>query len=135
LRALFAIIHSGDFSLIWISHLTDKVNRFLEHAGGRLRLLPRKVGAVLTSFGFTNPTRTNSGWVLSLSQQDAEKLHQIVARYGIDGFKGRFLGMSPEDCALCRAAALDKKVATSVSEGVASLQDDIRRELKKRAVR
>jgi hypothetical protein len=61
LRALFAMIHPGDFSFIWISHLTDRVNRFLEQSGDRLLLMPRKVGAVLTSFGFTNRTRTNSG--------------------------------------------------------------------------
>jgi len=109
LRALFAIIHPGDFSLIWISHLAEKVNRFLEQSGDRLRMMPRKVGAVLTSFGFTNRTRTKSGWVLYLSQQDAEKLHQLAACYGIDGFKDRFLSMSPEDCSLCRAAGLHKK--------------------------
>ncbi len=109
LRALFAMIHIGDFSFIFISDLADKVNRFLEQSGDRLRLLPRKVGAVLTSFGFTNRTRTNSGWVLYLSQQDAEKLHQLAACYGIDGFKDRFLSMSPEDCSLCRAAGLHKR--------------------------
>jgi len=109
LRALFAMIHPGDFSLLWISHLTDKVNCFLEQSGERLRLLPRKVGAVLTSFGFTNRPRTNSGYALYLSQQDAEKLHQLAACYGIDGFKDRFLSMSPEDCSLCRAAGLHKK--------------------------
>src|SRR5713226_7242528 len=109
LRALFAMIHPGDFSLLWISHLTDKVNCFLEQSGDRWRLLPRKVGAVLTSFGFTNRPRTNSGYALYLSQQDAEKLHQLAAYYGIDGFKDRFLSMSPEDCSLCRAAGLHKK--------------------------
>jgi hypothetical protein len=109
LRALFAMIHPGDFSAIWISGLTEKVNHFLEQSGDRWRLLPRKVGAVLTSFGFTNRTRTNSGYALYLSKQDAEKLHQLAACYGIDGFKDRFLSMSPEDCSLCRAAGLHKK--------------------------
>ena len=109
LRALFAMIHPGGFSLLWISHLTEKVNLFLEQSGDRLRLLPRKVGAVLTSFGFTNRPRTNSGYALYLSQQDAEKLHQLAACYGIDGFKDRFLSMSPEDCNLCRAAGSHKK--------------------------
>ena len=109
LRALFAMIHPGDFSAIWISGLTEKVNRFLEQSGDRWRLLPRKVGAVLTSFGFTNRPRTNSGYALYLSQQDAEKLHQLAACYGIDGFKDRFLSMSPEDCPLCRAVGLHRK--------------------------
>ncbi len=109
LRALFAIIHPDKFSQILVGDLTNNVNCFLRAAGERLRLLPRKVGSVLTSLGFANRTRTNSGWVLYLSQQDAEKLHQLAACYGIDGFKNRFLSMSPEDCALCRAAGLHKK--------------------------
>jgi hypothetical protein len=123
LRTLFVMIHPDDFSLLWISHLTDKVNRFLEQSGERLRLLPRKVGAVLTSFGFTNRMRTNSGWVLYLSQRDAEKLHQLAACYGIDGFNDRFLSMSPEGCALCRAAGLHgdrRSVCSEKTEGFAS---------------
>jgi hypothetical protein len=109
LRTLFALIHPCKFSYIWIRDLAFKVNLFLQTAGERLRLLPRKVGAVLTSLGFTNRTRTNSGWVLYLSQQDAERLHQLAACYGVDGFKDRFLGISPDDCNLCRAAGLNKK--------------------------
>jgi hypothetical protein len=109
LRTLFALIHPSKFSYIWISNLTFKVNLFLQAAGERLRLLPRKVGAVLTSLGFTNRTRTNSGWVLYLSQQDAERLHQLAACYGIDGFKDRFFGISQDDCKLCRTAGLNKK--------------------------
>jgi hypothetical protein len=109
LRALFSIIHPGDFSYIWISELTEKVNLFLQEAGERWRLLPRKVGAVLTSLGFATRKRTNSGWVISLSRQDAEKLHQLATCYGIDGFKGRFLGASPDECTLCQAAGLNKR--------------------------
>jgi hypothetical protein len=108
LRALFALIHPGKFHSVHIGDLTGNVNLFLQKVGER-SLLPRKVGAVLTSLGFANKRRTNSGWVLYLSQQDAEKLHQLAACYGIDGFKDRFLGMSPEDCSLCRAAGLHKK--------------------------
>jgi hypothetical protein len=109
LLALFAMSHIGDISFDCISHLTEKVNLLLEQSGDRLRLLPRKVGAVLTLFGFTNRTRTNSGWVFYLSQQDEEKLHQLAACYGIDGLKDRFLIMSLEDCSFCRAAGLHKK--------------------------
>jgi len=109
LRTLFALIHPGKFSYLFIADLTFKVNLFLQAAGERLRLPPRKVGAVLTSLGFVNRTRKNSGWVLCVSQQDAEKLHQLAACYGIDGFKDRFLGGSPDECNLCRAAGLNKK--------------------------
>src|SRR6266478_7490428 len=110
LRALFSAIHlHEDFSSIRVGDLTHMVNLFLDRAGENLRLLPRKVGAVLTSLCLATRTRTNSGWAISVSRQDAEKLHQLAACYGIDGFKDRFLGMSPQDCSFCRAAGLDKK--------------------------
>jgi len=112
LRALFSVIHvQEDFSSIRVGDLTDMVNLFLDQAGENLRLLPRKVGAVLTSLSLATRTRTNSGWAILINRQDAEKLHQLAACYGIDGFNDRFLGMSPEDCSLCRAAGLNKKVS------------------------
>jgi hypothetical protein len=109
LRTLFALIHPGKFSYLWVGDLTSKVNLFLQAAGERLRLLPRKVGSVLTSLGFVNRARKNSGWVLYVSQQDAEKLHQLAACYGIDGLKDRFLDVSPDECNLCQAVGLNNK--------------------------
>ena len=97
-------------SSIQVGNLTHMVNLFLDRAGENLRLLPRKVGAVLTSLGVATRTRTNSGWSLTVNRQDAEKLHQLAACYGIDGLMDRFLGMPSEDCSLCRAAGLNKKV-------------------------
>ena len=110
LRALFSVIHlCEDFNSIWIGDLTEHVNFFLQQTGEKLRLRPRKVGAVLTSLGFSTRTRTNTGWVIFLNRQDAEKLHQLAASYGIDGMRDRSLNISPADCGLCRAAGLDKK--------------------------
>jgi hypothetical protein len=110
LRALFSLIHlHKDFSSIRVGDLTRIVNLFLDRAGENLRLSPRKVGAVLTSLSVATRTRTNSGWALSVNRQDAERMHQLAACYGIDGFQDRFLGMSPDDCSFCRAAGLNKK--------------------------
>src|SRR5258707_314654 len=90
-RALFSAVHiREDFSRIWISDLTQRVNTFLELAGEQLRIQPRKVGAVVTSLGFSSHTRTNSGWVISLSRKDAERLHQLAVCYGIYGIAGSF---------------------------------------------
>jgi len=110
LRALFSVIHlQEDFSSIRVGDLTNMVNLFLDRTGENLRLLPRKVGAILTSLSLATRTRMNTGWAISLDRQDAEKLHQLAACYGIDGLMDRFLGISPGDCSLCRAAGLDKK--------------------------
>jgi hypothetical protein len=76
LRALFSMVHlREDFTSIWIGDLTQQVNTFLELEGEKLHLQPRKVGAVLTSLGFSSRARTNSGWILSLTRREAEKLH------------------------------------------------------------
>jgi hypothetical protein len=110
LRALFSVIHlREDFSSIRVGDLTHMVNLFLDRKRENLRLLPRKVGAVLSSLGLDTRARTNSGWAIRVNHQDAEKLHQLAACYGIDGFKDPFLAISPENCSLCRAAGLNKK--------------------------
>ena len=85
LRALFAIIHSREgFCSVQTRYLTNAVNYFLERAGEPLRLLPRKVGAVVKSLGFSNRKRTYLGWTLSLSRSDFEKIHQLAECYGLE---------------------------------------------------
>jgi hypothetical protein len=129
LRALFSMIHlREDFNSIWISDLAQQVNIFLELEGEKLRLQPRKVGAVLTSLGFSSRTRTNSGWVLSLIRRDAEKLHQLAASYGVDRAGRSFRGISPDECPLCRAAGLDKK-GPVLAEGQWTIKVNLRKEL------
>ncbi len=130
LRALFSMVHlREDFNSIWISDLAQQVNIFLELEGEKLRLQPRKVGAVLTSLGFSSRTRTNSGWVLSLTRRDAEKLHQLAASYGVDRARRSFGGISPDKCTLCRAAGLDKKGSALAPEGTTRMEVDLRKEL------
>jgi len=110
LKALFLLIHSckEEFSAIWVSRVTEYVNQLLEAEGERFRLPPRKVGSVLTSIGFSERKRTNKGWILQLNLQDAEKVHDLVVRYGIDGFGELFASRNEEVCRMCRAKGLDK---------------------------
>jgi hypothetical protein len=130
LRALFSVVHlREDFTSIWISDLTQQVNTFLDLEGEKLRLQPRKVGAVLTSLGFSSRTRTNSGWVLSLIRRDAEKLHQLAASYGVDRAGRSFRGISPDKCPLCRAAGLDEMVPALAPEVTTRMKVDLRKEL------
>jgi len=110
LGALFAVTHlQKGFSSMRVGDLTRIVNLFLARAGEHLRLPPRKVGAVLTSLHCCTRTRTNSGRAISVNRQDAEKLHQLAARYGLDGFADECLSISPNDCRLCQKAGLNKE--------------------------
>jgi hypothetical protein len=106
LRTLFSMIHfSKNMASIQTLHLTNAVNYFLRRAGEKLRLQPRKVGAVLKSLGFSNRKRTHLGWILSLEQSDFEKIHRLAECYGIDDMSDRLLAVSRHECGLCRAAA------------------------------
>jgi hypothetical protein len=132
LRALFSAIHlSDDFACIRVSDLTNNVNLFLERTGEKLRLLPPKVGAVLTSLACCTRERTNSGWVIYVNRQDAGKLHQLAARYGIDGFVDECLSISLDDCSLCRTTGLNKKRADSAASGRIDLSWEARSVLNK----
>ncbi len=100
LRMLFLAIHLREsFVSIQIRNLTQSVNSFLA---------------------------ANSGWVISLTRRDAEKLHQLAACYGLDGFRDRLLSISPDDCALCQAAGLSSKGADSEIPGSRREEVDLR---------
>jgi hypothetical protein len=106
LRALLSIVHlRKDFASIQAGDLTNSVNYFLQRAGKKPRLQPRKVGAVLKSLGFANRKRTHLGWMLSLDQGDAEKIHQLADCYGIHDMSDRALVVSRDECASCRTTA------------------------------
>jgi hypothetical protein len=130
LRTLFYAVHVRlNLTFIKIGNLTNYVNMLLAEMHENLRLQPRRVGAVLTSLGFSNRTRTNLGWTISVSRQDAEKLHQLAACYGVDGFTDRLLSISPNDCSLCQAAGLSGKRADPEIPGATTEEIDFWREL------
>jgi len=126
LRALFSTVHiREDFTTIWIKDLAKQVNFFLDLEGERLRLQPRKVGSVLTALGFSSRTRTNSGWTMSVSQRDVEKIHQLVASYGVDGAERSLRGISPINCKHCRAVGIDKMDLPPAPEGTTRKEVDL----------
>jgi hypothetical protein len=109
LQMLFKTAHERKGEWIRISKLTFGVNEALRVSGERLRLQPRKLGAVLTSLGFTFRKRTNSGWTLLLGGRDWERIHQLVAHYGIEGFGGGEVENKVDSkCSLCKSVGLDK---------------------------
>jgi hypothetical protein len=107
LRCLHTFIHlREEFKFVLTGDLTKMVNIFLRVTGKNLSMKPRKVGAVMTSLGFSNRARTNAGWIMSLNHEDAKKVHHLAEYYGIEKVEGA-LKMRLElrdDCDLCRAA-------------------------------
>jgi hypothetical protein len=137
LLALYSIIHlRKDYIEIQTADLTNTVNYYLGIAGESLRLRPRKVGAVLTSLGFSNRERTNAGWILFLGRGDAEKLHRLAERHGIDKMSERFQKISPEDCDLCRAAAANRSNrGLKIQKGQKEITVDPRKEIEQQTWR
>jgi hypothetical protein len=130
LRALFSIIHVRKrYDSIQTGDLTNSVNYFLQRAGEKLRLQPRKVGAVLTSLGLSNRRRTHLGWVLSLDRSDAEKIHQLAEHYEIHHMNDCLLIVSRDECALCRAAAKRNSIVAPRDPDLRFTTMDMRQEL------
>ena len=133
-RALFSISHGREnYYSLQTGKLTEAVNLFLKLAGEHLRMQPRKVGAVLTSLGFCNRTRTNSGWVITLNRGDVEKVHHLAECYGIHNVGDPKLVVWQKKCPLCRATAeKNGRLDPGLPEGMVetSLETlDVRKEL------
>ena len=102
LAALFFLIHQRlDAEVCFVADLTKMVNKLLEKAGERIRLQPRKVGAVLTSLGFTDRQRTNCGWTVWIDRPQQERVHELAKIYGVDRLFDLGFPISHGDCPLC----------------------------------
>ena len=103
LAALFFCMHIDSYSgAVLVKNLTAKVNRILKAAGQPLRLQPRKVGAVLTTLGFSRRERTNIGWNIILDRTDQVRVHKLIKEYGIDFFSDQFADADLGQCQLCQ---------------------------------
>jgi hypothetical protein len=105
LTALFLRIHKKGFQeLVMIKDLASGVNNIVELAGAKWRVTPRKVGAVLATFGITDKRRRSDGWMVLLTRADQERIHQLVERHGLDAMK-KYTNVGPRDCPLCNPLA------------------------------
>jgi len=100
-----------------IIDLTSAVNTTLQRMGEPWRMVPRKVGSVLTSLGFSKRTRTNSGYEIQLDRQDADKIHQMAEHYGIERGRKPIIEELQESCDLCQAAMMRRPNKGAKSEG------------------
>ena len=84
-----------------VKSLTDLVNRSLGLLDESIRLNPREVGAALTTLGISRRKRCAQGFMVVLTSQDRQKIHDLVGIHGIDipGFWPSF--ESCRNCPLC----------------------------------
>jgi hypothetical protein len=102
LTALFSQIHQEAYTgSVLIQNLTTKVNEILGKSDERLRLTPRKVGAVLATLGVGWRKRTNIGWIVLLNRPEQVMVHKLVQSHGMDLNLERFLRTDLRDCPLC----------------------------------
>jgi hypothetical protein len=102
LTALFSQTHQRAYDEgVLINNLTTKVNKILETNGERLRLSPRKVGAVLRTLGFSSKKRGKIGWTILLYRADQIRVHKLVTSHGMDLNIERFLRADLRECPLC----------------------------------
>ena len=104
LETLFEQIHvHPDQGTFAIRDLANAVNLNLKRMGECFRLNPRGVGAVLTTFGFLNRDRTNSGWVVWLDRGARKRIHELISLYGVDGLVPVLSAKKPwKACDFCK---------------------------------
>jgi len=104
IETLYQQIHvHADQGTFPIRDLAKDANLNLMRTGERYRLNPKGVGAVLTTLGFHDRTRTNAGWVVWLDRNARERVHSLMLLHGVDGLAA---GLPPEnhgeECEFCK---------------------------------
>ncbi len=114
LAALFSGIHQRSYAgIVSIKDLTGGVNKILRETGERLRLQPRKVGAVLTSFGISHRKRTSYGYRILLEEADQVTIHKLADAHGIDHRLDYPVRIMRQECHLCGGGPLKKETETA----------------------
>lgn len=84
LGGLYAYVHTKLYpGVISINLLTRLASVILADSADRRRLTPRKVGAILTSYGLGSRLRRNTGYEVALEEDDNHRLHDLARMYGI----------------------------------------------------
>jgi hypothetical protein len=102
--SLSAAEYSVIFALFHLAHMPEhrgqpltkeiaaRANRYLRDEHERIQLEIRRVGAILTSFGFTKRRRIEKGWTLVLEKEDHRRLHKIAECQWIDHLRNDMPG-------------------------------------------
>lgn len=104
LQGLFAVMHlpRDEKGQRLVGDLTKVINANLGAAGQTLSLSSREVGAIMTSLGFTDRKRGNTGWQMNMSTKACEQVHSMFAAYQIGLPAGLSIKECQESCELCK---------------------------------
>jgi hypothetical protein len=104
--ALFHLIHyEHGADLIGVGQFSELANQILMQSGERIRLEPRKVGAILTSLGFAERVRTNRGLAITLDLETCRRVHSLVEKFGNQCVSEWISTMGRGNCKLCEGSA------------------------------
>jgi hypothetical protein len=112
--SLSPVDYSVLFGLLHVAHipqhrgqlLTKEIalyaNRYLQRESEQIQLPIRRVGAILSGFGFAGRRRTRNGWSLVLEKEHQHRLHLIAERNGMHYLRDDMPGFAA--CPLCPAS-------------------------------
>lgn len=101
LSVLYHLIHPG-CDRVLVGDLAAIANGMFKLQAERLRLEPRKVGAVLTSLGVGWRERSNQGVVLVLDNEAQKEIHRMVRRFGVQITRLGLPLLDESGCSICR---------------------------------
>ena len=112
LAAFYVFRHTKQFlGVVTISLLTKWANDLLYASADRRRLTPRKVGAILTSYGLGSRLRRNTGYEVAVEEDDDHRLHDLARMYGFD----ENLTIAGISCRVCQRGKTGSPVRTGKS--------------------
>lgn len=112
LGGLYAYVHTKSYlGVITINLLTRLASSILADSADRRRLTPRKVGAILTSYGLGYRLRRNTGYEVAMEEDDNQRLHDLARMYGIG--EGMIVGGG--SCHYCQRGKAGSPVRTGKS--------------------
>ncbi len=112
LGGLYAYVHTKSYlGVITINLLTRLASSILADSADRRRLTPRKVGAILTSYGLGSRLRRNTGYEVAIEEDDDHRLHDLAKMYGFD----ENLTLAGISCRVCQRGNMSNPMRTGKS--------------------
>jgi hypothetical protein len=108
--AFFHMIHyMQGVDCMTVGQFGEFVNQLLVQSGERMHLLPRKVGAVLSSLGFSARVRTNRGLEIAADLETRRRVHFLVENYGNQRAENWSSTKGTGACEMCAGKAVASK--------------------------